>query len=436
MKNLLSFLLALLFLCSPLFAKEYYVSANRGKGKKASKKKPAKDLGNIIKKLKAGDTINIAGGIYYGKGRNGYDHIQVPVKIIGGWNDSFTKRDPWGEHKTVLSGDNKSRNFKSMHRLHIDISKYRKREVSDIVVDGIIVDNAARNQYKSDKQLEIIRVHNPRTKQYATPESGGIFIRSGKTGNFRTPINIRVENCIVMNTAPNRGALSVFAYKNGKAVIRNNLVINNTGTGIFAGASFHSRNEEGWPQFTIENNSVLFTWKHDPLAGSYSGVALEFDARIRCTITNNVFAFSDRFSISNTKRTPILLQNNLFGISIEGDYLEFDTRIALEDIEDEAEYLHEDSEENYKENFKVHVNSEWAKVYGGRALVDRNAVEADVSVQKTSENNVRSILGLPVQGTNIGEIATSGWLNRMMLEDAIQTGSNKFKDVHGCSIPK
>jgi len=54
-------------LCSPALAKDYYVSANRGRGKKATKKKPAKDLGNIISKLQPGDTVHIAEGTYLTK---------------------------------------------------------------------------------------------------------------------------------------------------------------------------------------------------------------------------------------------------------------------------------------------------------------------------------------------------------------------------------
>ena len=38
-------------------ARDFYVSAKRGKGKKGTKDKPAKDIGNIVKKLKAGDVI-------------------------------------------------------------------------------------------------------------------------------------------------------------------------------------------------------------------------------------------------------------------------------------------------------------------------------------------------------------------------------------------
>ena len=59
-----------------------------------AKEKPAKDMGNIIKKLSPGDTVHIAAGVYLGKGKNGSDVITVPVSIIGGYSDDFSRRDP------------------------------------------------------------------------------------------------------------------------------------------------------------------------------------------------------------------------------------------------------------------------------------------------------------------------------------------------------
>ena len=64
-------------------ARDWYVSISRGKGKKGTKEKPAKELGNIIKKLQPGDVIHIAAGVYLGRGDSGTHVITVPVSIIG-----------------------------------------------------------------------------------------------------------------------------------------------------------------------------------------------------------------------------------------------------------------------------------------------------------------------------------------------------------------
>jgi hypothetical protein len=58
-----------------------------------------------VAKLKDGDTINIAEGVYVGREETGSDTVGAAVKIIGGWADDFSKRDPWGAHRTVFAGE-------------------------------------------------------------------------------------------------------------------------------------------------------------------------------------------------------------------------------------------------------------------------------------------------------------------------------------------
>ena len=84
----------------------WYVSRNTGSGQLGTKERPAKDLGNIIHHLKPNDVIYIAEGTYLSKGKRGSDEINVPVKIYGGYDTSFTTRDPWDTHKTIFTGVN------------------------------------------------------------------------------------------------------------------------------------------------------------------------------------------------------------------------------------------------------------------------------------------------------------------------------------------
>ena len=72
----------------------WYISKNKGSGQLGTKERPAKDLGNIIHHLKPNDVIYIAGGTYLSKGSRGADEINIPVKIYGGFDETFTKRDP------------------------------------------------------------------------------------------------------------------------------------------------------------------------------------------------------------------------------------------------------------------------------------------------------------------------------------------------------
>lgn len=435
----IALVLSLIFLMVvPAMAEDYYVSVSRGKGKKATMEKPAKDLGNIISKLKAGDVVHIAGGTYLGKGKSGSDIITVPVSIIGGYSDDFSTRDPWGANKTILSGDNTSKNWVATPRLMIDLMKYREKLMPAIVVDGVIVDHAGRNHYKTEEQLEIVRKASPKTGKMPTPDMGGLVIRVSKTGNFDAGAiwNITVQNCIVMNTAPTQGALSVSGHKSSKITIRNNVVINNTGTGIMTGTKFISYDGEGMPEFLLENNTVLFTWKYDPVVQSFSGNSLALDGGTVNVVKNNVFGFADRFGINNASKASILLMNNIVLGNTEADYLEFDTQIALEDVEDEAEYLHEDSEENISDPINIPISSEWANLYASRVLIDRNAMEADIEASNTGANALRSMLGLSLQAGDVEAPSSPVWLNRLSVDDAVEVGSKAFGDNIGASMPK
>lgn len=414
-------------------ARDWYVSINRGKGKKGTKEKPAKELANIIAKLAPGDVIHIAGGVYLGKGDNGTHVITVPVSIIGGYSDDFAKRDPWGKHRTIFSGDNRSKNYQMTPALNINLMKVSPRDgyPGKILVDGLILDHGARNRYKTDKNWQIIRKADPSTGKNPTPESGALVISASRNGMFdKTPWDITVQNNIIMNSAPTMGAMSVSGYKKSKVLIRNNLVINNTGTGIYVGSKFAgSKYDKNGPNFTIENNTVLFTWKHDPIAQSFSGNVMDFDQSVRAVVRNNVLAFADRHIIYNPRSTTVLLKNNIMTASVDTEYLEFNTKITLEDIEDEPDFIHEDSEGNEPKAVKLTINKDWLKLYGSRVLVDRNKAEVNIKASSTRANALRGMLGMPLQAGKVAFPQSPVWLPRLSVDDAVKAGSKRYHGV-------
>ncbi len=420
------------------YARDWYVSINRGKGKKGTKEKPAKELGNIISKLQPGDVVHIAEGVYLGRGDNGTHVITVPVTIIGGYSDDFSTRDPWGKHRTIFSGDNKTKNYQMTPALMIDLMKVSPRDgyPGKIVVDGLILDHGARNRYKTDKNLMIIRKADPKTGANPTPESGALVVRASKNGMFdKTPWDITVQNNIVMNSAPTMGAMSVSGYKKSTVTIRNNLVINNTGTGIYVGSKFAgAKYDKNGPRFLIENNTVLFTWKHDPIVQSFSGNIMDFDQSVRAVVKNNVLALADRHIIYNPRSTTILLQGNIMTGSVDSEYLEFNTKIPLDEIEDEPDYIHEDSSDNEAKPVRVPVTADWLKLYGSRVLVDRNAAEADIKASDTRANALRGMLGIPLRAGKANFPQSPVWLPRLAVDDAVKAGSAPYHGK-GCRKP-
>jgi hypothetical protein len=431
----------LLLATSNVFAKDFYISAERGKGKTASKAKPAKDLGNIISKLAPGDTVHIAAGAYVGKGKSGADLIPVPVSIIGGYSDDFSKRDPWGEFKTILTGTNTSKNYKVLPRLMLDLNKYMYhasggKEMPRIVIDGLIIDQGPQNRYKDEAKTLLVRKANPKTGENPTPDRGALVISAGRTKNYSGKWDILVKNCVIVNSAPTQGALSVGGYKGSSVTIDNNLVINNTGTGIYAGSKWQGSSQADAPNFAVTNNTVLFTEQYDAFAQSFSGNSLKIDSSVVASVSNNVFAFADRNGIQKHGKWAFLLKDNIVLGNVSADYWEVsgDQKIELEDIEDEAEYLHDESSDNVAPKIKVPVSADWAKLYAARVLIDRNAAAADVKAAKTKINALRSILGLPLQAAAL-KTDSPIWLPMMKVDDAIKAGAAKYNGKYGCSKP-
>ncbi|MBM4380223.1 MAG: right-handed parallel beta-helix repeat-containing protein [Deltaproteobacteria bacterium] len=413
-----------LALASPpvALADDFYVSISRGKGKDATKEKPAKDLGNIVSKLKAGDTVHIAEGAYVGRDESGSDSIPVAVKILGGYADDFSKRDPWGAHRTILSGT-PAISGSTQYRLIIDAGACP----SDVVVDGIIFDNGPRNHYKDEKNLLILRKADAQKGLNATPESGAIKmdLGAGCVG--------LVQNNVVLNTAPTGGAIQVKGGQDARATVRNNLVVNNTGEGIFVQSSWKPRDGKGLPQFTVAHNTVLFAWKHDPIA-TYGGNGLKMDQEVQLTASNNVFAFGDYGGVDNIKKAKgITLKDNLFVGHKLYDYREFNTSVKVSELEDEADEL-KDSTGNVSKLVKFPVGERFAQLYAARKEVSRAEVDAKAKVSNSGANAIRSLLGLPLQAGGVALDADT-FLPRIDVDEALPAGASAYDGSFGCTKP-
>ena len=398
----------------------YYISPT-GKGRTASKAKPAKDLAAVIMKLKAGDVVHIAGGTYKSKSGRGSDVIPVSVSIIGGYSPDFSTRDPWGKYKTILTGTNDYNTGLTTSRLRIN-----GRAGNPVLIDGVIINNGPRNRYKTDKHQLILRKANAAKGENPTPETPGIKILMKGVG-----ADVTIKNCIVMNTAPTQGAIDVQIGKDGKAVIKNNLIVNNTGEGIMAKTNWHGNTPENYATYLIENNTILFNWKHDAIA-SYGGNSLMMDVAVNLTANNNIFGFGDFGGVNNIKRCEnlVLNNNNFFG---HKKYDFYDSSgMNVDDMADYADYL-KDGDGNVSKPIKLPLNKDWAALYAARKDISRAEVDASSTVSNSSENQIRGILGLNKIGSTVS-LDASIWLHQMQVSDAVKIGSNQY-DGRGCQRP-
>lgn len=403
------------------FSRDWYVSVKRGRGKSGTKEKPAKDLGNIASKLKAGDVVHIAEGIYVGRGKVGADNISVPISVIGGYDDQFAKRDPWGAHRTILAGIDEMKGS-TQARLAIGC-----RGEQRIVVDGIIVDNGPRNHYNTEKNLKIRRKANPRKNKNASPEAGALRIKANSC-------SVEIKNNVLMNVAASKGVIQIWGGKKAKIVITNNLIINNTGEGVYAMTGFHGRNAADYPNYDISNNTFLFQWKHDAIA-SYGGNGIKMDQGIHLKATNNVFGFSDYGGVDNIKGAKkLVLANNLFFGNRLYDYREKNNGMRIDVLEDESDALGEESKGNISKKVKLALAKRFANIYAARKHISRAAVDAKARAGKGPANQLRGILGLPLQAGTV-KMDADIWLPRMTIDEAINVGKAALLGQYGSKAP-
>ena len=77
------------------------------------------------------------------------------------------------------------------------------------------------------------------------------------------------------------------------------------------------------------------------------------------------------------------------------------------------------------------VDKDWAKLYFGRTKLSREALDSAVKVSNSDENQLRSILGLSLRGSDVTtDVAI--WLHQMDVADAIELGRGTYEGV-GCS---
>ncbi|MFN8344478.1 MAG: right-handed parallel beta-helix repeat-containing protein [Spirosomataceae bacterium] len=395
--------------------RDFYISPT-GNGREATKNQPAKELAVVIPQLQAGDRIHIAAGTYLGATERGSDIFDTPVSIIGGYSPDFSSRDPWGKYRTLLTGTNEYMK-ESTERIGILTDKKFKDWNGTVLIDGLVIDNGPRNRYVQKKGLYIHRKANEATGENPSPETPGIKIRTGAN------TKVIIKNCVVTNTAPTQGAIDVQIGKNGTALIENNAVINNTGEGIMC-KSLHQGNE-GIPQYTLRNNTILFCWKHDEIA-SYGGNCIMMDGNTMVTAEDNVLGFADFGGVNNVKQCKNLtLKGNLFIGHKKYDYKEYNTMMKLDEMDDYGQFL-KNSNGNFTSLINVLANKQWAELYMTRKDVNRGEIEANVKVSNGKWNQVRGILGLPLQGSSQGA-AAEVWLHQLPLDDALRAGSQPYE---------
>lgn len=393
----------ILFTLFSLNARDVYVSAGkRGSGSKTDPYGSISDALNMG--IYAGDVIHVSEGIYYGEGGSGKWVIKANnITLVGGYNKSFSDRDPWKYHSILIRGmgegalaEAKKRDHEKKWGLSYSYTKasYNPKAMifgegnhSNTIIDGFIIDGYTRLAYKSngDLKTDIGPIGTP-------------LVHFSKPG-------CRVRNCVVMNSGGPGIRISALGHKDKPETwseISNCIIINTLMQAIDVriGNMDPDKNRDGGAAL-IKNNTIAFVWT---LLGEGYGILIGRQTRL--TIEDNIFAFATNYGMNNGfGNNKAELVNNCFFNNMGGVYRYFAKKTSTTVVVDEPEkltgksarklyYLSSKSKGNFTKNpgflpdpdffdkFTNQIKSEG----GGKVVWD------DV-------NQWRSAMGLPLQGS-------------------------------------
>lgn len=387
MKKFIKIALCFVIVLATISAQDIYVSKQGKNSNPGTKEKPKKSLWKVISKLKNGDNVYVAEGLYYGRRKSGVmpKCDKSNVSLIGGWTKDFSARDPF-KHLTII-GSPADKQASSKEVFNFNSKK------GNVTLDGFCIDRGTHSYYYSKGEpganKSIAGHHDNSCWGYRAmnkKKSG-----SDPTIELMGRGSFTVRNMILINN-PWWG-IYVKCGGNGKVIIENNLVFISRGRGIEAITG------GGWgkPSIIIRNNTVVFNHK----LGSTEGRALSIDPRKHYgtyIVENNVLAFSDgggitaKFDSGNME-----INNNLFYFNRRADYCVGGTATGnADEFEDELEC---DNEENVNEipNVLKNIHVAWFDRYSSResemTAGDYNTDEALMAARNVLDLNEYHIPG-------------------------------------------
>ena len=421
MKKLLAlFVAASVVTC--VSAKDIYVSLSSGKNKNAgTKEAPLKNIWKAVEKSQPGDAIHVAEGNYPGKMKCGWVQLDKPVSLIGGYSPDFTVRDPL-KHKTMFQPKNDQNDKKgsAMALMRID---FKNQKGFKMLIDGLIFDDGFASSYHETKGkpegfdtgmwLEGPAMNKLRDK-FPSANRYSLFATLG----YGTAGELEIRNCTFVNGSNFGVNINWFE---GEVKMKNNVFCNNR----MIGANVQSSNgQPGKVKWEFENNTVLFTWSRlNDLADMGFGVRV--NANVEAEIENNIIGLNVLTGFDNTKGNgktkKIQLDGNVFFLNRESDVqMTVSPSVAKVRVDGFEDLEGTDGIESIEDN----VDLADPKVFAGR--INAKYLNSFLSMKYSEStkldegkcNGLRSVLGLPLQGTI--KTTCDMYANRYPMEDALK----------------
>ncbi|MBQ3098631.1 MAG: right-handed parallel beta-helix repeat-containing protein [Kiritimatiellae bacterium] len=419
-RSLVIFAVATTAFCAS--AKDVYVSLSSGKNKNAgSKEAPFKNIWKAVEKAQPGDVIHVAEGNYPGKMKCGWVQLDKPVSLVGGYSSDFSVRDPL-KHKTMFQPKNDQNDKKgsAMALMRID---FKNQKGFKMLIDGLIFDDGFASSYHETKGkpegfdtgmwLEGPAMNKLRDK-FPSANRYSLFATLG----YGTAGELEIRNCTFVNGSNFGVNINWFE---GEVKMKNNVFCNNR----MIGANVQSSNgQPGKVKWEFENNTVLFTWSRlNDLADMGFGVRV--NANVEAEIENNIIGLNVLTGFDNTKGNgktkKIQLDGNVFFLNRESDVqMTVSPSVAKVRVDGFEDLEGTDGIESIEDN----VDLADPKVFAGR--INAKYLNSFLSIKYSEStkldegkcNGLRSVLGLPLQGTI--KTTCDMYANRYPMEDALK----------------
>lgn len=362
---------------APVQARDWFVreGASGGDGSQA---KPFADPWQALDQCQSGDAIHVAGGKYYGRLNSGMWEVPVDdVTLLGGYDASFSTRDPW-KNVTQFLWDKTSKNRPKQERF----TSTKK----GTTLDGFTFDQRDQCPYETDAQTG--------RKEYPSCD-----------GPMRFVMPAVVKNNVIVNP----GFDGIVAPVG--STIENNLVVNAVNWGININSTMDKA-----AVATVKNNTVVFTMAFkEPGKGAYngSGIALKGSA----DVSGNIIAFSDSNGVYMTAdAAKSKLDRNVFFMNLYSNLKFFldgkDIPIDDKEMDSLDEIGFASAADNEVKNPNLPVDAKWLDAVSKRTSASPGKLEMD------DFNKARQLLGLPMIAK--GGTPPSGVAPAMDLDDALK----------------
>ncbi len=284
-------------------SKIYYVSnAGSARADGLTAATPKKDLQavlNLIRDNKEdGAIVRVCEGNYLGYMNSGYVEIYNWITLEGGWNTTFTDRDPL-KYITRMQptqeqlGSNGNKGVIQINRALDD--PMAKQPKGTLIIDGIFIDLGLENYYMPNDPSDP-RNGCPSSKFEtgrlvdATPPQvhHQIFHSDGWIAG-----NVIIRNCLILNGV--YFGLQ-FGSRCGEIEICNNVILGNRYGGVRIDGG--DKNGEA-SHVNFHHNTVAFSWCRDKEQGDM-GYGYECMTKINCDLHHNIFACNNYAAIART----------------------------------------------------------------------------------------------------------------------------------------